>query len=41
MDALAVTGSAGGDGAVREYLTFAAAWQEYGISILSVREIRG
>lgn len=26
---------------VREYLTFAAAGQEYGIDILSVREIRG
>ncbi|WP_374466505.1 chemotaxis protein CheW, partial [Ferrovibrio sp.] len=27
--------------AVREYLTFTAAGQEYGIDILSVREIRG
>ncbi|MFN4311944.1 MAG: chemotaxis protein CheW [Ferrovibrio sp.] len=41
MDALALTDTASGDGAVREYLTFAAAGQEYGIGILSVREIRG
>ncbi len=41
MDASALTGTASGDGAVRKYLTFAAAGQEYGIGILSVREIRG
>lgn len=38
--ALSTEGGASGT-AVREYLTFSAAGQEYGIDILSVREIRG
>ncbi|WP_300297008.1 chemotaxis protein CheW [Ferrovibrio sp.] len=41
MDALVATDTADTSNAVREYLTFAAAGQEYGIDILSVREIRG
>lgn len=41
MDALVATDTAATSNTVREYLTFAAAGQEYGIDILSVREIRG
>jgi purine-binding chemotaxis protein CheW len=41
MDTLITSQAASAGNAVCEYLTFAAAGQEYGIDILAVREIRG
>lgn len=41
MDTLITTQAVTAGDAVCEYLTFAAAGQEYGIDILAVREIRG
>jgi purine-binding chemotaxis protein CheW len=41
MDTLVASQTIAAGNAVREYLTFAAAGQEYGIDILTVREIRG
>lgn len=41
MDTRIAGGAVNAGNEVREYLTFTAAGQEYGIDILSVREIRG